>query len=113
MSPELIDTGIIFIAGVLATLLTAVVNKAWWTDAKRQWVSFAVSAVLGVVALVLKGTFVQPPPTEPLELMTWIVTTVGLVAGASQVIYMQFSEKIKVLEVATSPAHTTTEEPTV
>lgn len=110
MSPELVDTGIIFIAGLVATLLTAVVNKAWWTTAKRQWVSFGVSAVLGVVALTLKGAFVQAPPTEPVELMTWIVTTVGLVAGASQVIYMQFSEKIKVLEAATSP---NTEEPTV
>jgi len=113
MSPELVDTGIIFIAGVIATLLTAVVNKSWWTTAKRQWVSFGVSVVLGVVALVLKGTFVQAPPTEPVELMTWIVTTVGLVAGASQVIYMQFSEKIKVLEAATSPASATADEQTV
>ena len=113
MSIEMIDTGIIFIAGLVATLLTAVVNKSWWTSARKQWVSFGVSVVLGVAALVLKGTFVQAPPMEPIELMTWIVTTVALVAGASQVIYIQFSEKIKVLEAKTSPVQATTEEPIV
>lgn len=99
MSPELIDSGVIIIAGAIASLLTAWINKSWWTSKRRQWVSFGVSVVLGVLALVLKGV-VFTVPTEPFEFVAWVITTIALVAGASQVIYAQFSEKLRELEEA-------------
>ena len=99
MSPELIDSGVIIIAGAIASLLTAWINKSWWTSKRRQWVSFGVSVVLGVLALVLKGV-VFTVPTEPFEFVAWVITTIALVAGAAQVIYAQFSEKLRELEEA-------------
>lgn len=96
-----INLGVIAIAGVVASILTAVVNKAWWTRERKQWVSLIVSVVLGVVALIIDGVLTQPP-TEPAEIITWAAGTVAAVAAASQLVYAQFSEKLKVLEDITS-----------
>ena len=103
ISPQLIDSGIVFIAGALASISTAIINKAWWTSKRRQYVSLGVSMTLGIIATVLKGLF-NPPPAESAAFITWIVTSLGLVAGISQLVYMQFSEKLKEIEDATSPA---------
>lgn len=103
ISPQLIDSGIVFLAGVMASVSTAIINKAWWTSKRRQYVSLGVSMTLGIIATVLKGLF-NPPPTEPAAFITWIVTSLGLVAGISQLVYMQFSEKLNEIENATSPA---------
>ena len=98
-----VDFGIIALAGIIASVLTSVINQAWWTPRRKQWVSFGVSLALGVIALIIKGT-ITAPPSEPLDLFVWAATTVGAVAAASQVVYAQFSEKLKDLEVATTPA---------
>ena len=92
-----LNLGIIAIAGIVASLLTSVVSESWWTKARKQWVSFGVSVGLGTIALIIDG-FITHPPSEPLELLGWVAGTVAAVAAASQVVYAQFSEKLKVLE---------------
>ena len=96
-----VDFGIITLAGGLASILTSVINQAWWTPRRKQWVSFFVSIALGIVALIIKGT-ITAPPSDPLDLFVWVTTTVGSVAAASQIVYTQFSQKLKDLEVATT-----------
>ena len=96
-----VDFGIIALTGILASALTSIINQAWWTPRRKQWVSFGVSLVLGIIALIIKGT-ITAPPSEPFELFVWAATTVGAVAAASQIVYAQFSEKLKDLEVATT-----------
>lgn len=103
VSPELIDSGIVFIAGAVASVLTSVVNRPWWTTQKRQYASLIVSLICGIAASVLKG-LIAPPPVEPTAFVAWVIVNLGIVSGISQVVYMQFSEKLKALEVNTSPA---------
>ena len=96
-----LNISVAVLAGIIASVLTAVVNKTWWTKERKQWISLIVSVLLGVVALIIDGIITEVP-TDPVELLKWVVSTIGVVAVASQLVYAQFSEKLKVIEEVTS-----------
>lgn len=98
--------------GVIATLLTAVINKPWWTTQRRQIVSLVVSVVLGAIILFYEGS-ITTIPTAPLDILQWVIVTVGGVMATAQIAYNQLSEQIAKLEAATSgpePKHAIIEE---
>ena len=90
------------LAGLVATIVTAIINHPSWSDKTKRGVSLAVSAVWAIVAAVASGVIVGMPP----EVTDWAVRILIMIAGvvvSAQGIYAQFKDVLKNLERATSP----------
>lgn len=70
------------IAGLLAPLLTALINRPTSTSRQKQLVALAVSVLLAILGLLLAGAFTAPV-LDPAA----IGLAVLAVVGASQTIY--------------------------
>jgi len=84
MEPFIIQAVLIAtaVAGLLAPVLTGLINQPTWSSQKKRQVALLVAVLLGAVGLVLAGAFTEPL-TSP---AAWGVALLAVV-GVSQTIY--------------------------
>lgn len=91
------------LAGLVATVVTAVINHPTWSSERKRAVSLAVSTFWAIIAALGSGVIVGVPS----EVTDWVVRIVVMIAGvviSAQGIYLQFKDILNTIEVKTSPS---------
>ena len=91
------------LAGLVATVVTAVVNNPTWSPQRKRVVSLVVSTFWAIIAALGSGVIVGVPS----EVTDWVVRIIVMIAGvvvSAQGIYSQFKDILKTIEVKTSPS---------
>lgn len=97
------------LAGLVATVVTAVVNNPTWSPQRKRVVSLVVSTFWAIIAALGSGVIVGVPP----EVTDWVVRIIVMIAGvvvSAQGIYSQFKDILKTIEVKTSSSDAPSEE---
>ena len=89
------------IAGVVATLTTAILNQADWPDNRKRLVAGIVTAVYGVIAAVVSGSIVGFPAEWAAMLGKIVIFIAGAIVVA-QGLYAQFKPLLQNLTEKTT-----------
>ena len=90
------------LSGLVATILTAIINQPTWTPERKRTVSLIVATFWAIVAAIASGVIVGIPP----DVSDWVVRIVIMLAGvviSAQGLYAQFKDILKKLELNTTP----------
>lgn len=89
------------IAGFLAVWLTAILNRPDYSPALRRTVAAIVSALLGIVALIVSGQIAEVP-AGVVEWIGRIVGYIGMAIISAQGFYKVFQPAAENVEQATT-----------
>ena len=100
-TPELSIMGVV---GFLATLVAALINRPTWSSEKRRWVTIGVSLLLALVALGAVGALDGIQIVSVQQVLTILLGVVGVAQAA----YTALQKPIHKLEIASTPATSST-----
>lgn|GEM_PF-7055395 len=84
-----------FGAAIVAPFLIQFLKKRTWKATKAKWLAFAVSAVAGVLWVILSGAAGKPTGSfATLEWCGWLLGAATVVYTTATAIYRWFEEKV-------------------
>ena len=89
------------LAGLVATVVTAIINHPAWSPQRKRVVSLVVSTFWAIIAALGSGAIAGVPS----EVTDWVVRIIVMIAGvvvSAQGIYSQFKDVLTTIEAKTS-----------
>jgi hypothetical protein len=85
----------VFVGAIGVPLVQFLKGKLNWEGEKALWLSFGVSVILAIGALILTGSFSIPPEFAPVDIAGKVVEWIGVVFATATMIYKGISEARK------------------
>ena len=85
----------VFVGAIGVPLVQFLKGKLNLEGEKALWLSFGVSVILAIGALILTGSFSIPPEFAPIDIAGKVVEWIGVVFATATMIYKGISEARK------------------